>query len=239
MHNSLLHLLLKNCDFLNKDISQGSVATRLWCGGVFKYGFVTNFLLSLKVKEFWKSVNIWWSYGQEFGVLFFLTHSVDPLLIPSVALWIATTVILSCLATSKRHYNLWTNAQINIPLIHIKIQTKTSLQQLSQGWRALTQHRLTFIILVKSNTWYITPNYWHLQSNILLNENKLHFMQTCNDAYICHEVVHKVSSVNFLSLTHRDASTFCQVTRNTITHQTMKKCSPVHSISYKIHKGAH
>jgi len=30
-----------------------------------------NFLLSLTAKEFWKSVNIWWSYGQEFAVLFF------------------------------------------------------------------------------------------------------------------------------------------------------------------------
>ena len=37
MHNSLLHLLLKNGDFLNTDISQGSVATRLGCGGVFVY----------------------------------------------------------------------------------------------------------------------------------------------------------------------------------------------------------
>ena len=76
MHNSLLHLLLKNCDFLNTDISQGSVATHLVLGGVFKYSFVTNFLLNLSLKEFWKSVNIWWSYGQEFGVLFFLRHSV-------------------------------------------------------------------------------------------------------------------------------------------------------------------
>ena len=32
---SLLYLLLKNGDFLNTDISQGSVATRLGCGGVF------------------------------------------------------------------------------------------------------------------------------------------------------------------------------------------------------------
>ena len=37
MHNSLLHLLLKNGDFLNTDISQGSVATRLGCGGIFVY----------------------------------------------------------------------------------------------------------------------------------------------------------------------------------------------------------
>jgi len=62
--------------FWTQIISQGSVATRLGCGGVFVYDFVTNFLLSLTVKEFWKSVNIRWSYGQELGVLFFLTHSV-------------------------------------------------------------------------------------------------------------------------------------------------------------------
>ena len=59
MHNSLLHLLLKNGDFFNTDISQGSVATRLGCGGVFVYDFVTNFLVSLTVKEFLKSANIW------------------------------------------------------------------------------------------------------------------------------------------------------------------------------------
>jgi len=53
------------------DISQDSVATRLVCGGVFVHDFVTNCLLSLTVKEFWKSANIWWSYGQELGVLFF------------------------------------------------------------------------------------------------------------------------------------------------------------------------
>jgi len=48
----LLHLLLKHRDFLNIDISQGSVATCLGCGGVFKYDFVTSFPPSLTVKEF-------------------------------------------------------------------------------------------------------------------------------------------------------------------------------------------
>ena len=38
-------------DFLYTDISQGSVATRLGCGGVFIYHLVTNLLLSLTVKE--------------------------------------------------------------------------------------------------------------------------------------------------------------------------------------------
>ena len=73
---TVLQLLLKNGDFLNTNISQGSVATRLGCGGVFVHDFVTNFLLRLTVKEFWKSANIWWRYGQELGVLFFLTHGV-------------------------------------------------------------------------------------------------------------------------------------------------------------------
>ena len=59
LDNTLLHLLLKNGDFLNTDISQGSIATRLGCVGVFVHDFVTNFLLSLTVKEFRKSVDIW------------------------------------------------------------------------------------------------------------------------------------------------------------------------------------
>jgi len=50
LQNTLLRLLLKNGDFLNTDISQGSVATRLGCGGVFMYHLVTNLLLSLTVK---------------------------------------------------------------------------------------------------------------------------------------------------------------------------------------------
>ena len=49
--NSLLHLLLKNGDFLNTYISQGSVATRLGCGGTFVHDPVTNFILSLTVKK--------------------------------------------------------------------------------------------------------------------------------------------------------------------------------------------
>ena len=36
------------------------------------------------MKEFWKSVNIWRSYGQEFSVLFFLRHSVVSYLISNL-----------------------------------------------------------------------------------------------------------------------------------------------------------
>ena len=59
------------CQFSDIHISQGSVATYLRCGGIFKYDFVENLPMSLPVKKFWKSVNIWGSYGQEFSVLFF------------------------------------------------------------------------------------------------------------------------------------------------------------------------
>ena len=67
----MLQFLLEHGHFWNIDISPGSVATQLRCGGIFKYEFVANLPLSLLVKEFWKSANIWRSYGQEFSVLFF------------------------------------------------------------------------------------------------------------------------------------------------------------------------
>jgi len=38
--------------------------------------FIANFMLSVTVKGFCKSVNIWRSYWQELGVLFFLTRGV-------------------------------------------------------------------------------------------------------------------------------------------------------------------
>ena len=52
LHGSLLQVLLEYCDFLNIDISQGSIATRLRCGGIFKYELVSNLPVSQPVKEF-------------------------------------------------------------------------------------------------------------------------------------------------------------------------------------------
>jgi len=39
------------CQFSGIHISQGSVATYLRCGGIFKYEFVANLPMSLPVKE--------------------------------------------------------------------------------------------------------------------------------------------------------------------------------------------
>ena len=57
--------------FSDIHISQGSVATSLRCGWIFKHDFVDNLLPSPSAKEVWKAVNIWRSCEKEFGVLFF------------------------------------------------------------------------------------------------------------------------------------------------------------------------
>jgi len=46
-------------------VSQGSEATSLRYGGIYSAHFAANFVLSLAVKEFWKSINIWRSYRHE------------------------------------------------------------------------------------------------------------------------------------------------------------------------------
>jgi len=75
----LITIPVSNCHlFCDITISQGSVATRLRCGGIFSYSFTANLSLSLIVKEVWKLVKIWQSYCYEFGgPVFFLEHSVQ------------------------------------------------------------------------------------------------------------------------------------------------------------------
>jgi len=50
-----------NCCFQDTDISQGNVSTHLRCGRIFSDLVITNVLLIQRVKQVWKSVNIWWS----------------------------------------------------------------------------------------------------------------------------------------------------------------------------------
>ena len=76
LHGSLLQLLLEHCDFLNIDISQGSVATRLRCGGIFKYELVANLPASLPVKEFENRLTFREVMGKSLVSCFFLRHSV-------------------------------------------------------------------------------------------------------------------------------------------------------------------
>jgi len=49
--------------YLSTNVSQGNVATRLRCDGIFNCCFIRNLLLSLLMKEFWNSVCTWQSSG--------------------------------------------------------------------------------------------------------------------------------------------------------------------------------
>jgi len=57
--------------FVTTVISQGSVATRLRCGGQCDSQFVANFFMNSTMKNFGKSVNICQSYGQKYRGPFF------------------------------------------------------------------------------------------------------------------------------------------------------------------------
>jgi len=58
------------------DISQGSVTTPMTGGGILSVIVTTHFMLIPSVKEFWKSVNIWWSYWHIKILCHFLAHPV-------------------------------------------------------------------------------------------------------------------------------------------------------------------
>jgi len=61
---------------LSTSVLQGSVATLVNVGGIFNDFFIANLLLSVTVKEFWRSVKIWQSYGKKYSGTYFSGHSV-------------------------------------------------------------------------------------------------------------------------------------------------------------------
>jgi len=63
---------------LSTTVSQGSVATRVNYGKIFHDFFIANLLLSVMVKEFWRSVRIRQSYGKKSSGTFFSGHGVVP-----------------------------------------------------------------------------------------------------------------------------------------------------------------
>jgi len=58
------------------NVSQGSVVTQFRWGEIINKHVTANFPQSVPLQEFLKSVNIWRRYGQKYGSMFFLTHSV-------------------------------------------------------------------------------------------------------------------------------------------------------------------
>jgi len=76
-------------------VSQGSVATYVRCDGMSTKHCIANFLLSLSVKLFLKSVKIWQSYCPKFGGFLFWGHSVDVLMVFLCSSW-SSEVIVGC-----------------------------------------------------------------------------------------------------------------------------------------------
>jgi len=71
-----------NLRFLSTTVLQGSVATWVNDGCIFNDFFIANLLLIVMVKEFWRSVRIWQSYGKKLsGTFFFRTRCSDSELI--------------------------------------------------------------------------------------------------------------------------------------------------------------
>jgi len=56
--NEMMRWILLNKLFSDINISQGCVATRFRCGGIFNECCIANFLEITTVEEFFKSVNI-------------------------------------------------------------------------------------------------------------------------------------------------------------------------------------
>jgi len=50
---------------LSTTVLQGSIATWMNDGRMCNGFFIANLLLSVTVKEFWRSVRIWQSYGKK------------------------------------------------------------------------------------------------------------------------------------------------------------------------------
>ena len=83
--------ILDCCQFSDIHISQGSVATYLRCGGIFKYEFVANLPVSLPVKECENRLTFGEVMGKSLVSCFFLRHSV---VIVLVAAFSALTLLV-------------------------------------------------------------------------------------------------------------------------------------------------
>jgi len=63
--------------FSDLNVSQGSLAMPLRYGGIFNNNIIEIYLLTyLSAQDFWKSVSIWQSYGQNSSVLIFFWLTV-------------------------------------------------------------------------------------------------------------------------------------------------------------------
>ena len=98
--------LQRNLQFLSTTVLQGSVATRVNHGKIFNDLFIANLPLSEMVKEFWRSVRIWQSYGKKIKWHLFSGHGVD-------------SVLWQCIVLYLTNKSNWARRVIFLPTLHI------------------------------------------------------------------------------------------------------------------------
>ena len=90
--------------FSDINVSQGSVATLVRCGGIFNAIFISNFLTSQPVKELWKSADIWRCYRKSKKGVFFETQcSFFSVCKTCVASFLSPLALLSSPMPSELH----------------------------------------------------------------------------------------------------------------------------------------
>ena len=102
--------------FSDIHISQGSVVTRLGCGGVFIHHFVTNFLVSLTVKNLKNRLIFGEVMGKSFVSCFFESWC-------SIFVLIIITIIQVCIEPALLALNVTLNAfaaerRHTVPAVH-------------------------------------------------------------------------------------------------------------------------
>jgi len=112
-------------DFSVIRVSQGSVATYVRCGGMSAKHCIANFLLSLSVKEFLKSVKVWQSYCTKFGGDPFLEHSVE------VRGWwfnVSDVLVITEYTEANEWMNEWMN-EMNISVSWADVQDREAMSR--------------------------------------------------------------------------------------------------------------
>jgi len=106
------------------------------------------------VKEIWKSVNIWGSFGQEFSVLFFLTHGVE------------AKVMQTVLKTTKPALEAWSSCRVSMLPPNVKQMALSLSCHMHYGWslnlfHASVYHKLVGVLLIyKQITYWKTRLSW-------------------------------------------------------------------------------
>ena len=129
----LINVLLDQ--FLNNKVSQGNVATHLSCDGILNDQFITQSLLSPRLKKFWKSVNICQSYGQlSTGLFFYETRCI-----------LGWCTCLQVYLTSPSMSITLTLNFTHLPVLLCCIPVNSTSPRLRVSWQLVPSHHVGWI----------------------------------------------------------------------------------------------